>query len=193
MNKHPASSVKLAPQEILLAEPRGFCAGVDRAIEIVERALQKNLPQHIYCYFGVRTERDLYLHDDFAKLAGSHKNLHFIPVLSEGDGLVRRCGLVHDAVAADFQFHHEIACATQNSHFADMMNSLGSQSIPRSRLETNPAVDAARLAYLRRVHHEHENILNAIATQDAESARAAMRTHLSNSRDRHKKGESSHH
>ena len=26
---------------ILLAEPRGFCAGVDRAIEIVERALQK--------------------------------------------------------------------------------------------------------------------------------------------------------
>jgi 4-hydroxy-3-methylbut-2-en-1-yl diphosphate reductase len=27
------------PQEVLLAEPRGFCAGVDRAIEIVERAL----------------------------------------------------------------------------------------------------------------------------------------------------------
>jgi 4-hydroxy-3-methylbut-2-enyl diphosphate reductase len=31
----------LAPQEIVLAEPRGFCAGVDRAIEIVERALAK--------------------------------------------------------------------------------------------------------------------------------------------------------
>jgi len=28
-------------QEVLLAEPRGFCAGVDRAIEIVERALDK--------------------------------------------------------------------------------------------------------------------------------------------------------
>jgi 4-hydroxy-3-methylbut-2-enyl diphosphate reductase len=28
-------------QEIVLAEPRGFCAGVDRAIEIVERALVK--------------------------------------------------------------------------------------------------------------------------------------------------------
>ena len=26
--------------EVLLANPRGFCAGVDRAIEIVERALQ---------------------------------------------------------------------------------------------------------------------------------------------------------
>ncbi|NIC40478.1 4-hydroxy-3-methylbut-2-enyl diphosphate reductase [Aquabacterium sp. A08] len=30
-----------AVQEVLLAEPRGFCAGVDRAIEIVERALTK--------------------------------------------------------------------------------------------------------------------------------------------------------
>src|SRR6187549_1484928 len=30
-----------AAKEILLAEPRGFCAGVDRAIEIVERALAK--------------------------------------------------------------------------------------------------------------------------------------------------------
>jgi 4-hydroxy-3-methylbut-2-enyl diphosphate reductase len=30
-----------APQEILLAEPRGFCAGVDRAIDIVEHALAK--------------------------------------------------------------------------------------------------------------------------------------------------------
>ncbi|MEJ6003618.1 4-hydroxy-3-methylbut-2-enyl diphosphate reductase [Paucibacter sp. AS307] len=29
------------PQEVLLAEPRGFCAGVDRAIEIVERAIVK--------------------------------------------------------------------------------------------------------------------------------------------------------
>ena len=36
-----AASVNTPPQEILLAEPRGFCAGVDRAIEIVERALEK--------------------------------------------------------------------------------------------------------------------------------------------------------
>jgi 4-hydroxy-3-methylbut-2-enyl diphosphate reductase len=31
----------MGPEEILLAEPRGFCAGVDRAIDIVERALEK--------------------------------------------------------------------------------------------------------------------------------------------------------
>ena len=27
--------------KVVLANPRGFCAGVDRAIEIVERALEK--------------------------------------------------------------------------------------------------------------------------------------------------------
>jgi 4-hydroxy-3-methylbut-2-enyl diphosphate reductase len=34
-------TMPVLPQEILLAEPRGFCAGVDRAIEIVEKALAK--------------------------------------------------------------------------------------------------------------------------------------------------------
>jgi 4-hydroxy-3-methylbut-2-en-1-yl diphosphate reductase len=33
--------MNVLPQEIVLAEPRGFCAGVDRAIEIVETALRK--------------------------------------------------------------------------------------------------------------------------------------------------------
>ena len=40
----PASTAQADPRrplEILIATPRGFCAGVDRAIEIVERALEK--------------------------------------------------------------------------------------------------------------------------------------------------------
>jgi CDP-4-dehydro-6-deoxyglucose reductase/ferredoxin-NAD(P)+ reductase (naphthalene dioxygenase ferredoxin-specific) len=69
---------------------------------IVEHAIAKALPQHIYLYFGVRTERDLYLDDHFKALAAQHPNLHFVPVLSEGDGMERRCGLVHEAVAQDF-------------------------------------------------------------------------------------------
>jgi len=69
---------------------------------IVERAIQKEMPQHIYFYFGVRTEHDLYLHDHFAALAEKHPHLHFTAVLSDGDGKGRRTGLVHEAVAADF-------------------------------------------------------------------------------------------
>src|SRR3546814_11354659 len=34
-----ARSAYNAPMDIVLANPRGFCAGVDRAIEIVKRAL----------------------------------------------------------------------------------------------------------------------------------------------------------
>lgn len=69
---------------------------------IVERALAEKLPQHIYFYFGVRAERDLYLDGYFADLARTHPHLHFTTVLSEGEGAGRRTGLVHEAVAADF-------------------------------------------------------------------------------------------
>lgn len=37
----PVSTQPVVLSELILAEPRGFCAGVDRAIEIVERALAK--------------------------------------------------------------------------------------------------------------------------------------------------------
>ena len=92
-----------------------------------------------------------------------------------------------DAVAADFQFHSEIARATQNEHFAGLMATLGAQIIPRARLEPAAAVDPQRQAYLRRVNAEHESIVDAIAAQDAEAARAAMRTHLANSRERRRR------
>jgi GntR family transcriptional repressor for pyruvate dehydrogenase complex len=95
-----------------------------------------------------------------------------------------------DAVQADFLFHQEIARATQNKHFQELMHSLGTGAIPRGRLENPLPVTPERLAYLRRVNEEHESIFNAIAAQDPEAARAAMRTHLSNSRDRLKKSES---
>lgn len=37
-----------APMQVLLANPRGFCAGVDRALEIVERALARHgAPIHV--------------------------------------------------------------------------------------------------------------------------------------------------
>jgi len=69
---------------------------------IVERALQKEMPQHIYFYFGARSERDLYLDRHFARLAERHPKLHFTPLLSEEPAKDLRHGLVHEAVAADF-------------------------------------------------------------------------------------------
>ncbi|RYF16995.1 MAG: FadR family transcriptional regulator [Comamonadaceae bacterium] len=92
-----------------------------------------------------------------------------------------------DAVGPDFQFHLEIARATQNHHFLDLMATLGGTMIPRARLEPPGPLTPEREAYLRRVNSEHENIVDAIARQDPDGARAAMRTHLANSRERRRK------
>ncbi len=98
-----------------------------------------------------------------------------------------------DAVGADFQFHLEVARASQNSHFADLMASLGSMIIPRARLEAGDGPvdgpDEAQLQYLRRVNGEHASIYEAIANRDPDGARAAMRTHLANSRERRRRAQ----
>jgi DNA-binding FadR family transcriptional regulator len=94
-----------------------------------------------------------------------------------------------NAVQADFQFHTEIALATQNNHFIQFMSLLGERVIPRSRLSPSNDLTPARQAYLQRVHQEHESIYNAILHQDVDAARAASRTHLSNSRERLRMGE----
>jgi len=92
-----------------------------------------------------------------------------------------------DAVSADFLFHLEITRATQNPHFVNLMGTLGAGAIPRARLDPAAAPDDERQAYLRRVNAEHESILDAISNQDVEAARAAMRTHLANSRERRRR------
>jgi len=94
-----------------------------------------------------------------------------------------------DAVPPDFQFHMEVARSTGNRHFADLMTYLGTMIIPRTRVKTLQSVPEGRLAYLQKVHGEHESIYHAIRDQDSDSARAAMRTHLSNSRERLRKSQ----
>jgi DNA-binding FadR family transcriptional regulator len=89
-----------------------------------------------------------------------------------------------DAIAPDFQLHMEIARATQNVHFVELMTYLGTMIIPRARLNTAKVAGEGRREYLQRVNVEHESIVNAIAGRDPEAARAAMRTHLANSRER---------
>ena len=97
-----------------------------------------------------------------------------------------------DAVPPDFQFHMEVARSTGNRHFADLMTYLGTMIIPRTRVNTAQNASEGRLNYLQRVHAEHESIYHAIRNQDAEAARAAMRTHLSNSRERLRRGTNAH-
>ena len=87
----------------------------------------------------------------------------------------------HDA---DFQFHSLIAEATDNRYFTSFMASLGSKAIPRAHLKLPDAAGDRRRDYLATLNREHEDIFNAIARGDGDGARAAMRTHIGNGRER---------
>jgi DNA-binding FadR family transcriptional regulator len=103
------------------------------------------------------------------------------------DEFLRAVEAGESAVEADFRFHHQVALATHNAHFAELLGTLGPRIIPRARLDPPAPPDPARRAYLLRVHGEHESVVDAIAARDADAARAAMRTHLANSRERRRR------
>lgn len=88
------------------------------------------------------------------------------------------------STAADFRFHLQIALATGNRYFEDVFRNLGTGTIPRSRVDTTHLTPESSPSYLQRNNLEHQSILESIARKDPESARAAMRMHLSNSRER---------
>jgi len=88
-----------------------------------------------------------------------------------------------DTVKPDLRFHLLIAQATGNPYFADIMGHLGASLIPRTRVRAIRNHDR-RGEYLVHVNREHEEIFAAIARRDPDSARAAMRIHLTNSRER---------
>jgi GntR family transcriptional repressor for pyruvate dehydrogenase complex len=100
------------------------------------------------------------------------------------EAMRRGAGEGGGAVSDDVQFHLLIAQSTGNKYFVDILTQLGSAIIPRARVNAAQLGNAEPGAYLERVQHEHEDIYRAIVRQDGEAARAAMRTHLSNSRER---------
>jgi DNA-binding FadR family transcriptional regulator len=91
------------------------------------------------------------------------------------------------SVEADFRFHLQIALATGNKYFEDFYRHLGTTTIPRTRIDTPKLSTEPAENYLHRTNREHEYILDAIARQDPEGARAAMRMHLGNSCERLKR------
>lgn len=86
------------------------------------------------------------------------------------------------AVEEDFAFHHAIAGATANRFYVELLDALGPMTImlQRTRLD-EPESDEAQTV---RLHREHEAIATAILAGDADTARAAMRVHLGNTRRR---------
>jgi DNA-binding GntR family transcriptional regulator len=64
------------------------------------------------------------------------------------------------------------------------MASLGAKAIPRAHLKLPDVAGDRRRDYLATLNREHEDIFSAIARGDGDGARAAMRTHIGNGRER---------
>lgn len=105
------------------------------------------------------------------------------------DDFQANIGTAGDTVNSDFRFHTHIARATGNRYFVDIMEYMGGTLIPRTRIGTSGYSQEQLLAYLHRINHEHQEIYDAIARKDSEAARAAMRVHLTNSRERLRKAQ----
>ena len=101
------------------------------------------------------------------------------------DALVRAEARPEEASTdEDFAFHLKVAECSANRYFSDALNHLGRWMIPRSRVDSSHGLGGDRRSYLERVNREHEEILGAIGRRDANAAMAAMRLHLTNSKER---------
>lgn len=72
---------------------------------IIEAALARSSQREINLYWGVRSKRDLYMHEQASGWAETHEKLFYTPVLSEpmpDDDWSGRTGFVHQAVLDDF-------------------------------------------------------------------------------------------
>jgi len=88
------------------------------------------------------------------------------------------------SIVSDFQFHLQIAAAANNRYFTDIITHFGTSMFPRARLNTTAIARLDRQQKHERLVREHEHIYDAVARQDYDASRAAMRIHLANSRAR---------
>jgi GntR family transcriptional regulator, transcriptional repressor for pyruvate dehydrogenase complex len=91
------------------------------------------------------------------------------------------------AVDEDFAFHQAIAEATGNPYFTRFLEFLGRFLIPRQSIRVGLRRPADLRTYLERIQGEHRGIYAAIEAGDPDAARAAMRSHLTNSRRRYER------
>jgi ferredoxin-NADP reductase len=91
----------------------------------------RHLGKQLYLIFGIRTEKDIYYHDEFLRLAAEHANFHYLPTLSRGGADWRGLrGYVQEHVPAIAQGRtdmHAYICGLDKMVKAnrDLLKSLG--------------------------------------------------------------------
>ncbi|WP_245312322.1 FadR/GntR family transcriptional regulator [Rhizobium sp. R693] len=87
---------------------------------------------------------------------------------------------------ADWAFHRSISEATNNEAFQEFFDRLGLSILPRRALEGAKRGTLITHQYLEKSVGEHQEICEAIAHQNVEAAREAMKKHLGRSQMRYR-------
>ncbi|MFT4161020.1 FadR/GntR family transcriptional regulator [Shinella sp.] len=87
---------------------------------------------------------------------------------------------------ADWTFHRAISEATNNEAFVEFFDRLGLAILPRRALEGTKRGSLITPQYLEKTAGEHNAICEAIARQDVEAAREAMKNHIGRSQMRYR-------
>jgi GntR family transcriptional regulator, transcriptional repressor for pyruvate dehydrogenase complex len=133
-------------------------------------------------------ELRLAVETEMAGLAAERRNQRDITELKE------KCAAIATSIQAggdgtleDSALHATIAKTTRNHYFIRFNEFLGARLVPPRKLAVSRDQENERLKYLDKIQGEHEAIVSAISDGDVEAARAAARSHLENSLQRHKR------
>jgi GntR family transcriptional repressor for pyruvate dehydrogenase complex len=92
----------------------------------------------------------------------------------------------HATGKIDFAFHRAIAAATNNPFYVEVLDALGSRTIPCDVASPWGTESVLTHEYQVGLQREHLVILNAICAGNAQAARDGMRAHLSASQQRYR-------
>jgi DNA-binding FadR family transcriptional regulator len=125
------------------------------------------------------------IESEAASLAAQRHTPHQLAAIHAAlAALEGRIKAADSGVSLDYDFHLSIIRATGNPYYIRLFTQLGPLLIPRARLDVFRDDARARARYLEGIQHEHAQMVHAIARRDSEAARAAIRLHLINSRER---------
>ncbi|MBX8495419.1 FadR/GntR family transcriptional regulator [Pseudomonas cichorii] len=126
-------------------------------------------------------ELRLSLEPESAALAAQRRTPEQLEAIRKALDKLHRCAQAEtDTTQADFEFHRSIVQCTANSFFTDVMTQLGNSILPRARVGFGNVPSTQLMDDPDIQQREQEQIYSAIAHQDRDAARAAMRLHLIN-------------
>ncbi|RDV29153.1 FadR family transcriptional regulator [Alteromonas aestuariivivens] len=150
-------------------------------ISSTELNIAENACQLLEIRMAVETE--------MAGLAAERRTESMATKLQElQDEFGARLTLGESLIDEDFQLHLCIAEASQNSYFERFLQFIGKQMIPDRTVAMAAAAEHMTIIdYLHLIHEEHQDIVDAIISQDKPAAQAAARKHIGNSLQRYRK------